>query len=39
MLAWLKTAQGMLATLAAALAIVATCWNLGLPRLVFCPRS
>jgi hypothetical protein len=34
MLSWLKTAQGMLPTFAAALAIVAW-WNLGLPCLVF----
>jgi hypothetical protein len=32
MLAWLKTVQGMLATFAAALAILATWWQLGLPR-------
>ena len=39
MLAWLKTAQGMLATFAAALAIMATWWQLGLPRLVFWPEQ
>ena len=31
MLAWLETGQSMLATSAAALAIVATCWQLRLP--------
>jgi hypothetical protein len=35
MLAWLKAAQGMLATFATALAIVATWWQVGLPRPVF----
>ena len=34
MLAWLKTAEGMLATFATALAIVATWWQLGLARVV-----
>src|SRR5919106_4935039 len=39
MLAWLKTAQGMLATFAAALAIMATWSQLGPPRLVFSPEE
>jgi hypothetical protein len=35
MLAWLRTAQAMLATVAAALAIVVTWRQLRLPRMVF----
>jgi hypothetical protein len=35
MIGWLKTAQGMLATFATPLAIIATWWNLGLARLEF----
>jgi hypothetical protein len=38
MLTWLRTAHGMLAVIATALAIVATWWQLGLPRVVFSPE-
>jgi hypothetical protein len=35
MLAWLKTAQGLAAIVAAIVATMLAWWNLGLPRLVF----